>query len=362
MEKGVQDENPFYGVNIEDVFNAMQILAGRQLFEAAPFVAAWHPMVEELDTIELNFKVRHDLSGVAQGINASTARNIDSAISDLVQRQRSTRQVGNEIRKMVESSLRNLHSEVSGGGDRPGGGRLFRATCNTMVQKLISLVWLKAEDWVRVEYLRPLVRHAFQHDVRIATLNYDTTIEVAAQAEGLFVNSYMGEAATSEAEALRTINLLKLHGSINWCSGKSLFPDDALPETHVTTADAEQMGKQGYNPSVIFGQRNKLTAEGPFLRFFARFREQLNEARELVIIGYSFRDHHVNESIAAWFNRGPARTIILVTPDAQWAKQSEFAVRLGQLATKGQRVRVVAETAAQAIPTLFPVTDTKRVE
>ena len=119
------------------------------------------------------------------------------------------------------------------------------------------------------------------------------------------------------------------------------------------------MGKKGYSPSVIFGQRNKLTAEGPFLDLFSRFQDALMVANELVIIGYSFRDHHVNESIARWFNCESTRTITLVTPDSKWAKQSEFAGRLVRLAAAGGRVRVVPETATQAIPALFPVSDTK---
>ena len=352
MQKGAKGEDPLSGVNIEDVFNAMQTLATRQLFEAAPFVAGWHPIVEELDTVELRINVKHELSETTQQINGGIARKIDSALSGLASQRRDSGriEVGNDIRIMVEQSLRNLRSRASGGGDKPGEGRVFRATCDKMIQKLISLVWLKQEDVSRVEYLRLLVRYAFQTEMPIATLNYDTTIEVAAQAEGLPVFTYMGGESSSGEGAAKSIMLLKLHGSINWCSGKSLFRDDVLPETHVVAADTTAMGTEGYTPSVIFGQRNKLTAEGPFLRLFSRFQEELVRATELLIIGYSFRDEHINESIAAWLNRDSTRTIILVTPNSQWAKQSEFADRLGRLGTPGGRVRVIQETAAQAIP------------
>jgi hypothetical protein len=114
------------------------------------------------------------------------------------------------------------------------------------------------------------------------------------------------------------------------------------------------MGKRGYQPAVIFGQRNKLTAEGPFLKMFSVFQNQLAEADELIVIGYSFRDIHINESIADWFNYGSARKITVVDPNQQWAKQSDFAGKLG-LASSGGRVRYIAQTAAQAIPELFLV-------
>lgn len=358
MRKGGKDEDPLGGINIEDVFSAMQTLASRELFEAAPFVAGWHPMVESLDTVELRFKVEHGIPETTQQVNGSIARNIDSAIQDQVNQKRSGRKVGDEVRRMVEESLRHLKSQVSGGGEQSGGGHLFRATCQTMVKKLISLVRLKPEDRARVDYLRPLVRHAFHSGTSIATLNYDTAVEIAAQAEGIRVDSCIGMGASSEEEAENCVTLLKPHGSINWCSANAFYVRDVLPETHISTADEEEMRKPSYVPAVIFGLRNKLTAEGPFLTLFSRFRDELKRADELVIIGYSFRDHHVNESIASWFNRNPARTIILVTPDKGWAKQSEFAGKLACLADTGSRLRVLPETAKCAIPKLFPIAAT----
>jgi hypothetical protein len=38
-------------VNVEDLFNAVQLLADRHTLEAAPFVGSWHAMVEEFDKV-----------------------------------------------------------------------------------------------------------------------------------------------------------------------------------------------------------------------------------------------------------------------------------------------------------------------
>lgn len=51
FNQGVRGNDPFEGVNVEDVFNAIQILAERQTLEAAPFIGSWHPLIEELDVI-----------------------------------------------------------------------------------------------------------------------------------------------------------------------------------------------------------------------------------------------------------------------------------------------------------------------
>lgn len=349
MQRGAKGQDPFDGVNIEEVFAAMETLARRELFEAAPFISGWHPIVDELDTLDRGFRVRHELSDNTQMNNGGIARSIDSALKG-----QPIRPVGNEIRTMVENSLRHLRTEISGGGESPGGGTVFRSTCTNMMQKLIGLVWIKPAEQDRVAYLRPLVRYASKHRSPIATLNYDTTIEVAAKAEDIFVDTSKVGGPASDDEAEYMINLIKPHGSIDWCSGERHFPDDVLPQARILQAEEEEMGKPDYSPAVIFGQRNKLTAAGPFLSLFSAFQEELENSRELVIIGYSFRDNHINESVATWMNHDERRKMIIVTPDKDWSHQSEFAGRLSSLATPGGRVGVVQNTAAEAIPGLFP--------
>src|ERR1051326_8766285 len=50
FQQGIKGENPLFGrVNIEELFNAVQLLAERNSLEAAPFVGSWHAMVEQLD-------------------------------------------------------------------------------------------------------------------------------------------------------------------------------------------------------------------------------------------------------------------------------------------------------------------------
>src|SRR5262245_14379685 len=49
FQQGVANRNPYAGVNIEEVFNAIELLAARNELEAAPFVGSWHPLVEDLD-------------------------------------------------------------------------------------------------------------------------------------------------------------------------------------------------------------------------------------------------------------------------------------------------------------------------
>src|SRR4051794_30038485 len=50
FEAGKSGQDPLTaGVNVEDLFNAVQLLAERHTLEAAPFVGSWHAMVDEFD-------------------------------------------------------------------------------------------------------------------------------------------------------------------------------------------------------------------------------------------------------------------------------------------------------------------------
>lgn len=53
FNRGIQGDDPLNsGVNVEEFFNAIQLLADRSTLEAAPFVGSWHSMVEEFDKVQ----------------------------------------------------------------------------------------------------------------------------------------------------------------------------------------------------------------------------------------------------------------------------------------------------------------------
>jgi hypothetical protein len=57
-----------------------------------------------------------------------------------------------------------------------------------------------------------------------------------------------------------------------------------------------------------------LVASGPFLSLLLEFERLLESATRLIIIGYSFRDDHVNEVIRRWLADDASRTITIVDP------------------------------------------------
>lgn len=51
---------------------------------------------------------------------------------------------------------------------------------------------------------------------------------------------------------------------------------------------------------MIFGAGNRLRPDGPYLDLYREFKDVLAEDRQVIVIGYSFRDAHVNEAVRRW--------------------------------------------------------------
>jgi hypothetical protein len=113
-------------------------------------------------------------------------------------------------------------------------------------------------------------------------------------------------------ETSANVKLLKLHGSIDWRWDEPATGDGHMPMQQVVrTGEPVEDERQ---PVVLFGQRNKLREEGPFLSLLAEFERALNKASRLIAIGYSFHDAHINTVITRWTRGDKARTILGVDP------------------------------------------------
>jgi hypothetical protein len=114
----------------------------------------------------------------------------------------------------------------------------------------------------------------------------------------------------------RGVELIKVHGSLNWTF--HFFPataDGGVPPHRfvITWGDeAPDYSRPELAPGIVFGGENKLIAEGPFLEIFQRFRNELLSATRLTVVGYSFRDEHVNEQIATFALRRPESKIFII--------------------------------------------------
>jgi hypothetical protein len=104
--------------------------------------------------------------------------------------------------------------------------------------------------------------------------------------------------------------------------------------------------------AVIFGGKNKLTAEGPFLDLLFWFRQTLQLSNELVVIGYSFRDDHVNHTILSWLRASDTNRLIVITRSSSIEHGLFYRSHLRSL---GPRVTVDPMGAVDGIQRHFSV-------
>ena len=149
----------------------------------------------------------------------------------------------------------------------------------------------------------------------IGTLNFDTAVERAFEARQIECSTG-GVRYGRGHEALTfpptgAARLYKLHGSVNWpqfgwAAACILNGSDRAPFGPRTVG-----GSPRSDPgSIVFGP-SKLTHSGPFLELYVGLRQEVRNANRLVIVGYSFRDAHVNELIRLFVNLRLGPTVII---------------------------------------------------
>jgi hypothetical protein len=282
---GAGGSSPFDNLDVERVFAAVQLLAERRTLEVTPFVASWHPAVDAWD--------RRAAPSVAF---------FDKRLGDAL--------LENPGFNRAERLITDLIEAVTATG---GAGEVYDHLASRMIEELRHLVAVTSKD---VAYLKPLVLHGTgTGGLTVATLNYDLAVEGSGEANGIDVTTGVEDwlATGRWAWPPNGIRLLKLHGSINWVWTHVDEAEGFLPRRTISVTDSPADDTR--DPVVVFGQRGKLQAAGPILGLLAEFETLLAKSGRLIVIGYSFRDDHVNQVIRRWTAEDIGRTIIVVDPE-----------------------------------------------
>jgi hypothetical protein len=195
----------------------------------------------------------------------------------------------------------------------------------------LPLEIMEIVDKHKLWYLLPLVSAGKKRTLTIASLNYDLAVEYACAIAGVPCSTGLeGWKCSGEFPKPNTgIELLKLHGSIDWDYSRwPVYQRGRIAEKHVTSKPFGKVSEGRFPnsiPAVIFGSGNKLTATGPFLLLLATFAQRLEEHDLLLVCGYSFQDTHVNEILRQWFNRKPHRRMISIEAPGACQRDHWFA-------------------------------------
>lgn len=240
---------------------------------------------------------------------------------------------------MIQATT-NLTRTGSGGGN--GKGELFRRGRHILEKALRDTVWQSSSE--NLGYIREfLLACRSEQPIEIATLNYDNCIELAASELGMSVCTGVSNAEAdlnnelSFTKSRKDISLVKIHGSANWT-----FAGNGARE-----ASEEQMRENSHPFVMIFGQANKLSAGSPFFELFLAFRDMLKACQQLFVIGYSWRDEHVNILVSTWLGAKPDRRLILVDPGKAKDHPSSFRSMIASQNPK--KVQVIQKRFSEAI-------------
>lgn len=334
--------------NVEDLFSALQFLSERNNLDISPFVGAWQSRIEQFDlteppppdtdrlvkTIEefISSGFRSDSFGLRRSWGASDSR------------------LKRELRDALKSSL-----------PKPANGQHFKRANDEMIEMLRELVWIEGAG--RVEYLSPIVELARkQNRLVIASLNYDNAIELLSEASDIACHT--GIKTWSETGRFELsdggINLLKLHGSITWTErfGTRIASGFSRGYTEINPKEKKFYLRTGENrPALIFGQRNKLTAEGPYLDLLYQFNKELVDCTRLTVIGYSFADSHINAFLTKFLNLEGKRLLTIVNPslNVKYHTTGNSAVdKFLQVAkSSGSKIEIITKFTGAALQDLW---------
>jgi hypothetical protein len=292
------------GLDVERMYNAIQTLGDRRHLSIAPFISAWQPLVAEAEqTAAATERFESHDQELVRLLEAAMQAKAEEARSGPLSSSTAFRTL--PARGAIENFIRTL----LGAGD--SSERVFKGLADAVLASLVSILRLADSDNVR--YLTPLAElYATQGRLTVATLNYDLTIEALGDVLTIPVDTGMDDWLPKERLRFSTgIRLLKLHGSIDWklvrhpvvAPGFTKLPYESVQR---------QKGLEPDTPAVIFGAGNKLRADGPYLALLREFDEALEEADVLLVVGYSFRDDHVNTMLTSWMNTNDERRMVIL--------------------------------------------------
>jgi hypothetical protein len=321
-------ESYLEGLDVEFVVSAINLLATRHEHEATPFVASWHPAVEEIDLP----RAPMFLENTVRDALGAGADPLMSMINSLARGERPSNL--RNLKAAFQSKAGNLSRAITGLVDARAGhgtGQVYLRLQQEIVSKLCSQVYI--DDPARVRYLQPLANKASsQGSLVIGSLNYDRSIEIACDNNGVSCETGIQEWSSSRTfpEIHSGVKLLKLHGSIDWeAEMRAAISLWHLPAARVTQVDQVPNERQRH-PVIVFGGREKLRADGPFLDLLREWETQLERVDTLLVVGYSFRDNHINETIRRWINNNDERHLFVVDLawDPDYRNQGDFRFML----------------------------------
>lgn len=298
--QGQLGSNPLTAVNIETLISAVRLLQNRDHHEVAPFVSAWSAALSDFPSVALPSESGRKIAGAIEKGMLDGHGDYDA--------------IAEHVAIIARAAL------------RPDLSQPFRDAEQFVLSSLVDI--LSAID--DVDYLTPLTDLARSQEggLDVITLNYDLTVETAAHKHDLKVargiDNWQPGAPIDLPPRQGVLNLLKLHGSLDWRREHpepGTAPLLAPPLLRVIDPHAASNNARVDDlPWIVVGDREKLATDGPTLPLLFAAGSALRRGSHLAVIGYSFGDAHINAMVRDWLAADSRRTISVL--DKQWEQRS----------------------------------------
>ena len=344
--KGSKGQDIYQGISIEELLNTLDLLSERDNSELNPFIASWHPLLNDIDLGDISDRDIDELVNCFyEPLQYSIPLNFNS--NSFVTANDFSNNLRNAMQFHNNDPLKDQFQKVIRQAIGTKTTKHFISTKELITKKLVNLIWVRDQN--KIQYLNPLIRYASDNRLTIATLNYDNSIEYASSFLEIEVNTGLKDWYKTGRFSfdLNKLNLIKLHGSVDWSlSGPKTDEDHPLKYQEISEISLNKESISKLDPEIIFGGKNKLTAKGPFLSLLDAFKRVLEQVNSVIVIGYSFSDDHINEHFRSWINSNPDNILTVINP-FYYQIDNSFVKELNNLGKN--RLRIIKEDASIGI-------------
>jgi len=214
-----------------------------------------------------------------------------------------------------------------------------------------------------LDQLFNMVRKA-SHEIHIFTTNYDRAIEEYCSRknrkcrciDGFNTDEFSGRRLWTGTysyplvEDITNVYLYKLHGSLNWKKHK-IYGIEATSEERRSN-DPNYIENLLVYPTV--SPKDEVIEPEPYNTIRTEFKKYLEAVDLCIIIGFSFRDEHINTVFSDFLKRGK---IVVISPSAENdfysnLMKKEFFEPDGTMALDGDETLVCSIREKQSVITL----------
>lgn len=183
----------------------------------------------------------------------------------------------------------------------------------------------KCEDIKNVDYLWPLDGISKNQKLNIFTLNYDATVDIFCESKAIrYTDGFEPDWNSTRFEDKENrINLFKLHGSLYWFRTKS-NKTIKVPMKGLQSSLLKYLTDEEVSEMMIYPTLEKNKQFGVYSWLSQKFKDELNHSKICVIMGYSFRDGDIKDSIIESLSSNQNLWLIIASPHASKNKKDFF--------------------------------------